>query len=481
MRKKVLLMTVGALVLATITPVASAGVKPGTKCTKQGQTSTTAGIKYTCIKSGNKLVWNKGVTVKAAAKPAPNPVIKPVEPTPVATPSATPVPTATPIPTPSVAPVSFEITPAEKFKKLIDCQVGTRQTGQEQYGFPRPSLVIPTLGDRKSIALFVYFDDLPFEQRQFAEWRNNQIPTFEKYVQVMSYGKLKYKVDIFEKAIHIKKSVLAYNLDTAHDAPMKPNADTSGLVRDAVLAADAEIDFSNYEFINVVTPWTRLIGFEGTTGVNIKADGKQFNFASFGPIREYLDDPTKKIWLLHEVGHMMGLIHQFNVRADWGRNGFPIWSAMGSGVSPLPEFIAWEKFLLGWLSEDQVRCVGNFESSSYTTQLTSLSATDSGVKSMMIKLTGNQILVIESRRTSELGEILKGEEGVLAYIVDADIRGNDGAATLVFNSPKTRRLPNGGGALIGTLQKGESIVVQGIKLEVLGSDSLSDVVRVSKG
>jgi hypothetical protein len=100
---------------------------------------------------------------------------------------------------------------------------------------------------------------------------------------------------------------------------------------------------------------------------------------------------------------------------------------------------------------------------------------------MMIKLTGNQILVIESRRTSELGEILKGEEGVLAYIVDADIRGNDGAATLVFNSPKTRRLPNGGGALIGTLQKGESIVVQGIKLEVLGSDSLSDVVRVSKG
>jgi hypothetical protein len=107
MCKKVLLMTVGALVLATITPVASAGVKPGTKCTKQGQTSTTAGIKYTCVKSGNKLVWNKGVTVKAAAKPEPNPVIKPVEPTPIATPKATPVPSATPTPT-LTAPTSFD-------------------------------------------------------------------------------------------------------------------------------------------------------------------------------------------------------------------------------------------------------------------------------------------------------------------------------------------------------------------------------------
>ena len=54
MRKKVLLFVVGALVLSLFTPVASAAVKPGTKCAKQGQTSTSAGMKYTCVKSGNK-------------------------------------------------------------------------------------------------------------------------------------------------------------------------------------------------------------------------------------------------------------------------------------------------------------------------------------------------------------------------------------------------------------------------------------------
>jgi hypothetical protein len=57
-----------------------AAVKAGAKCTKAGATSTTGGKKYTCVKSGSKLVWNKGVAVKAAAKPNLNPVFKPTTP-----------------------------------------------------------------------------------------------------------------------------------------------------------------------------------------------------------------------------------------------------------------------------------------------------------------------------------------------------------------------------------------------------------------
>jgi hypothetical protein len=62
-----------------------AAVKAGAKCTKAGATSTTGGKKYTCVKSGSKLVWNKGVAVKAAAKPNLNPVFKPTTPTQPAT------------------------------------------------------------------------------------------------------------------------------------------------------------------------------------------------------------------------------------------------------------------------------------------------------------------------------------------------------------------------------------------------------------
>jgi hypothetical protein len=61
MRK--LLVLVLAVSLLGATP-AEAAVKAGSKCAKVGATATSAGKKFTCIKSGGKLVWNKGVTIK---------------------------------------------------------------------------------------------------------------------------------------------------------------------------------------------------------------------------------------------------------------------------------------------------------------------------------------------------------------------------------------------------------------------------------
>ena len=62
--RKVLAVLV-AVSLLGIAP-AQAATKPGSKCTKAGATVTSAGKKFTCVKSGKKLVWNKGVAI---AKP----------------------------------------------------------------------------------------------------------------------------------------------------------------------------------------------------------------------------------------------------------------------------------------------------------------------------------------------------------------------------------------------------------------------------
>ena len=64
MRKLIVLLL--AIALSGVTP-AQAVVKAGTKCTKIGATATSAGKKFTCINSGGKIVWNKGVMIKKAA------------------------------------------------------------------------------------------------------------------------------------------------------------------------------------------------------------------------------------------------------------------------------------------------------------------------------------------------------------------------------------------------------------------------------
>ena len=53
---------------------ASAAVKAGATCSKAGLVNTSGGKKFTCVKSGKKLVWNKGVAV---AKPAAIPSAQP--------------------------------------------------------------------------------------------------------------------------------------------------------------------------------------------------------------------------------------------------------------------------------------------------------------------------------------------------------------------------------------------------------------------
>ena len=57
---------------------ASAAVKAGATCSKAGTTNTSAGKKFTCVKSGKKLVWNKGVAVaKPAVIASPTPSVTP--------------------------------------------------------------------------------------------------------------------------------------------------------------------------------------------------------------------------------------------------------------------------------------------------------------------------------------------------------------------------------------------------------------------
>jgi hypothetical protein len=74
----VLLIT--ALCVAVVPDASALTVKAGAKCTKIKATSVVKGKKYTCIKSGTKLVWNKGVAIKPAAKPStkPSPAVTPI-------------------------------------------------------------------------------------------------------------------------------------------------------------------------------------------------------------------------------------------------------------------------------------------------------------------------------------------------------------------------------------------------------------------
>lgn len=85
-----------SLTVGTASAFAAAPAKSGAKCAKAGQTQVVSNKKFTCIKTGSKLTWNKGVLVSAKATPSASasaePSASPVEATPSAPTSSIPTP-----------------------------------------------------------------------------------------------------------------------------------------------------------------------------------------------------------------------------------------------------------------------------------------------------------------------------------------------------------------------------------------------------
>ena len=81
-------------------------ITAGAACTSLNKKVTYQNKIYTCIKSGKRLIWNKGISVKIAA-PKPTPTPSPTQSqntTPIAEPSPSPKPSSTPTPSSSPTP-----------------------------------------------------------------------------------------------------------------------------------------------------------------------------------------------------------------------------------------------------------------------------------------------------------------------------------------------------------------------------------------
>ncbi len=107
MRKPSILTLVLSLSLsiAATTSVAEAAVKAGSSCSKAGVKSVSAGKTYTCVKSGKKLVWNKGVAIPVG-KTAPS-----------ASASAAPVVSASPTPKASAPDIAVPTSISDLYEK----------------------------------------------------------------------------------------------------------------------------------------------------------------------------------------------------------------------------------------------------------------------------------------------------------------------------------------------------------------------------
>jgi M6 family metalloprotease-like protein len=450
MRRVITYLLTACLVIAPSTHTFAA-VKAGGACSKLNTTSIAGSKKFTCIKSGKKLIWNKGVAV---ASKSITPIVEIADPV---------------------------ITENSTYLSTSECKLARSGNNSDLYiGFPRDGKYPPAVGDRKTIVLFVDFADLSPNPKALSEMKNVQIPHAEKTFEMISYGKYRLKFDVIEKVYRLPSTSDSYLKAGFENHPLdKPMRamDHQKVISETVKAADADIDFSKYDFLNIITPdWKELVEPGASGAPNLNVDGKTFFLSNSGPPSEYIGDPMKINFTTHEVGHLIGLTHIYDYyNQQYSAN----WDFMGATFA-MTDLIGWNKFFLSWIEDSQVNCLSSTSTTQSVHLLTSVGSSTPGTKMVIIKLSPTTALGIENRRQTEIDKLKSSDEGVIVYKIDTTKVDGTGAIRVLSNLNKLVPDKVGNAAPLSTMTPGESITTDGFTIKVLKRSTNGDFISISK-
>jgi len=254
-------------------------------------------------------------------------------------------------------------------------------------------------------------------------------------------------------------------------------------VQDAVTAADAAVDFSQYQLVYVVPPrsattMTNSPAFIANPGWGAFADGTELRHgATFG---QDLDFWGYKV-LNHETGHVFGLPDLYsyqpapNIHAAVGG-----WDLMGFISGAAPDHLAWHKWKMGWLDDAQIAC--RTTSGETLSTLAPLNQAG-GLKASIVRIAPRQAVVVENRQVSPLDVKFRCfTPGVLVYLVDGSVGGGSYPVTVADHQPNSAVAncnPAQGELANATLTAvGDQIVVSGVRVRLTAVNGTSPTVRV---
>jgi M6 family metalloprotease-like protein len=427
----------------------NAAAKAGGACSKAGITAIAAGKTFTCVKSGKKFVWNKGVVA---------PVRKPI-----------------------ISPASSLLDPNLcKLQKPTNLQMDDGPEGS--VGFPRNSESLVSLGNRKGLVLYVEFPDVRATSSLKSSWEKSSIPTAEKLMKESSYGKFNLRVDTTKEIYKLTKPSTYYNLvETPSGGPV-PNAPRPKLdevIHDAMELADPDIDFSQYSFVAVASPDSETLSLGGATGLgpNLKQfDGVTFAKAVFQALNG-LTPITKKYKTLnfsHDIGHLLGLMHPYPdmspVHGAWDI----MWNFAYQN-----DFLGWNKWKLNWIPDEQISCLDTNFTGEIVALISPVGTISNDKKIVVIKVDSTNALAIEVRRKSTFDSLKSSDEGVIVYKVDTTKTQSQGPFTIISNPSKVINCENFT-CVLGTMKPGESTKISGLEIKVIQSSSEGDYVSIKK-
>jgi M6 family metalloprotease-like protein len=287
-------------------------------------------------------------------------------------------------------------------------------------------------GDVDALMVFLAFPDAAPTVSP-GELASDHFPATSRFFARSSYGTFRLRPHILPYWLRMPSASTDYGIGRDWNP-----VERARYLRDAVMAADRQVDFSRYSVVYLVAdPDAPGVDPDATKVVNlgrpVHVDGTDLR--RFVTVFE--SHPPDINVLAHETGHAFDLPDLYyrppaGSNADWDTH-VGDWDLMGSQFGLAPDFFAWHKWKLGWLTRSQVRCVS--ESGTHTFRLSPVEQ-PGGTKLLVLPAGLDSVIAIEAR--APLGnDRLTCSQGVLMYRVRADVPSGGGPVDVVDAHPAT--------------------------------------------
>jgi M6 family metalloprotease-like protein len=283
----------------------------------------------------------------------------------------------------------------------------------------------------KIIVILAEFSDIihnvsreTIEQQVFTQVRD--------YYREASYGNVSIAGSVTKDWIKLATKFSTYEgLGT-----FPPNwGDCYELAKDAIKAADNEVDFRKYDKVVIVLPSVRMVNYTLRDPI-LTSDGCSMSWVTVQ------QENVGAMVLAHELGHSIGLpdfydyskaeYHNFDISPYVGP-----WCLMSYGRmtgNPV-HFCAFSKITLGWISDNQIKVVHPGATEFITLEPLEMEA--KGTQVIKIPGHGETYYLVEARRKIGFDSALP-DEGILITRVDESeaVRGSQAGGYLLVSGPR---------------------------------------------
>jgi M6 family metalloprotease-like protein len=312
----------------------------------------------------------------------------------------------------------------------------------------------PTSGPQKTLAILVEFSDVKHAVNETTI--NDMIfGQMAEYYLNVSYG----QIQVVGRSVgwyQLHNPMAFYGADTN---PSQQGSDTNPvqLIRDAITAAEPDVDFNAYSKIIVVHAgagqedsssvsneiWSEAYWYD----LGIQANnGAVVNAAAIAPEMETRGHSPLGVYT-HEYGHLLGLLDLYDYNAAsgapepfvgrWSLMATGLWLGNPAGSSPA-ELEAWSRTKSGWLSPDGIQ----LSPSNLSLQLEELRPLETSNGTRAVKITTNSstnYYMIEFREQIGFDQYLPSSGIIITRIDETQDSGGE-IVQVIDANPATKTL-----------------------------------------